>query len=66
MLETIKEKLNEPPLVSFEEFYQSYVEETQDRILRHQIAVDSHKFRSIDDINTIVRDLNSLTEELKK
>lgn len=66
MLETIKQCINNLPDKSFDDLYQEYIVETQNRIMNHQLNIDSHRFRSIDDINTVLKDLNKLTEELKK
>lgn len=66
MLETIKRCIDNLPNELFEDVYQEYIVETQNRIMNHQLNIDSHRFRSIDDISTILKDLNTLTEELKK
>lgn len=66
MLNTIKEYIKSIPDKTFDTLYQEYVISVQDNIVKHQIEVDSHKFTTIDDINAVMKDLNALTEELKK
>lgn len=66
MLETVKNYIANLPTTSFSDYYQDYVASFQHRSVNHQIEVDSHKFKSIDDIETVLKGLNTLTEELKR
>ena len=65
MLETIKESIANLPSESFGEFYQKYIFDLEDEIIDHDISKANSAFKSIEDINEIVKGINRLTEELK-
>ena len=65
MLDMIKNCICSLPDKQFSEFYQDYVMKSQNRISEHRLAIDSHRFRSIDNISIILSGLNAMTEELK-
>lgn len=64
MLKTIKEAIKELPSSSFADFYQSYIIGLEDDILRNDIKEATATFNSIDDVPTIIKGLNALTQEL--
>ena len=66
MLQTVRNCIENLPEEPFADFYQDYVQRTQDRILARTIAVDSMRFTSLEDMNTVLESLNTMTEELKR
>lgn len=65
MLNTVRSYITDLSDKQFSEFYQDYVMQSQNRISEHRLAIDSHRFRSIDSISTITSGLNDMIEELK-
>lgn len=66
MLATIKTAIANLPDVDFEDFYQSYVEHSQDSIIDNDIERSSKLFTGINDLTEVLQGLNTLTEELKR
>lgn len=65
MLSKLKSDISDIPNTDFGNFYQSYVARMEDLIIQNDIKKASTVFKSMDDISTIIRGLNKLTEELK-
>jgi len=66
MLATIKQAIEELPSTDFGEFYQTYIEKSQDSIIDHDVNRTSKLFTNIEDLTSAVQGLNILTEELKR
>lgn len=49
----------------FSEFYQNYIKETQDSILDYELYVNERKMVQVKSFNSVITQLNDLTEELK-
>lgn len=49
----------------FSEFYQEYVKKMQDDILENEFAVNEVKMVRVKSFNSVITQLNELTEELK-
>lgn len=65
MLSKLKSDISDIPNIDFGDFYQLYVARMEDTIIQNDIKKASAVFKSMDDISTIIRGLNKLTEELK-
>ena len=64
MLQEIKQYIAELPDEPFEDYYQRYVKESQDRAIRKDLKVASQSLTQLEDTVEIIKGLNKLTEEL--
>lgn len=65
MLQEIRSCIDNLPDREFEDLYQDYIKDSQDKIIRTDTRYVERNFRSIEDISSVIKGLNILTEELK-
>lgn len=64
MLESIKNTIDTLPDISFGEYYQQYVIQTQDVILDNMLNIADKQYTDIEDVTELIKGLNKLTKEL--
>jgi len=64
MLQEIKQYIAELPDEPFEDYYQRYIKESQDKAIRRDLKVASQSLTQLEDTVDIIKGLNKLTEEL--
>ena len=67
MLQTIKEQIKNAPSVTFGDYYQTFVIESQNRIIENSMSMAKYKVpESIDGALDLIANMNKLSEELIK